>query len=89
MSLSRKEGKIPPEDLVEVVFTARQELQGLNLRHKKTNGYYIVEDVVFLEADMSIHAVYHSLTYPSLKFCRPISEIRDGRFELLGHKPRG
>ena len=55
---------------------------GHRIRHIKTNSTYRVTGFVFLETTMEIHFTYCPLIEPSVVFCRPVSELLDGRFEV-------
>lgn len=63
-------------------------LFGKMMRHVMTNGWYRVVNLCWREHDM-VHCVTYStyeLNKPVVIFCRPLSEVLDGRFEIDGVK---
>lgn len=63
-----------------------RKLVGCIVTHAKSGGRYIVTDVHYREADMSLEVTYETFDYDRIpvKFSRPLGEFMDGRFQFDG-----
>ena len=68
------------EDLLSILAPLKK-YAGKTIAHRKTGGVYVVVDICFREADMSVEFLYSPVFEPNVIFSRPISELTDGRFE--------
>lgn len=55
---------------------------GSQLRHKKTDGFYLVIGLAKIEATLEMAYVYESMQTHDY-WVRPQAEMEDGRFELV------
>lgn len=79
--------KLPMHELENQVRQARMIYHGVYLHHVKSDAYYVVVDLIYVESTMELMFVYHSLDYHSVRFARPMAELDDGRFTMSRSHP--
>jgi hypothetical protein len=72
------------QEEIHIVLEPLRHYIGCKIRHIKSNSYYRIRDVFMLEATMVPHFTYESFHRARLTFGRPVSELLDGRFEMMG-----
>lgn len=70
---------------IDQLLSLAEPLQGYvgrKIKHIASSNWYSVTGIHFRETDMSIEFTYTTMHRSPVTFCRPISELLDGRFYI-------